>query len=127
MKVVWQQEKILRNLKRKIKFLLQVSRGWVYLFFSSWSLYIYLLFIVVDRIPIAELKTLIESLATRTNYGLDVSDLPSALPKGVTEIPAVGLSLYLSRNVLLIDSQYRCRVYKFGDGRFTILIYYQLN
>lgn len=36
-----------------------------------------------DRIPVAPLKTLISTLATRTNYGLSLSSLPSdyVLPK----------------------------------------------
>ncbi|PRQ73813.1 hypothetical protein AAT19DRAFT_15380 [Rhodotorula toruloides] len=38
---------------------------------------------VADRIPVAPLKTLISTLATRTNYGLSLSSLPSdyVLPK----------------------------------------------
>ncbi|KAI5476517.1 hypothetical protein MNV49_007696 [Pseudohyphozyma bogoriensis] len=43
---------------------------------------------VAERIPLAMIKSLIEQLATRENYGLDVTDLPNGLPDGVTEIPA---------------------------------------
>ncbi|KAL8293085.1 hypothetical protein RQP46_000779 [Phenoliferia psychrophenolica] len=48
---------------------------------------------LADRFPTAPLKALIESLATRTNYGLDASDLPSGLPTGISEIPA-GLQIW---------------------------------
>lgn len=45
-----------------------------------------------DRVSKPVLKALIEKLATRTNYGLEVSDLPDGLPEGVTEVPSVSWS-----------------------------------
>ncbi|GAA6008915.1 hypothetical protein JCM10207_004024 [Rhodosporidiobolus poonsookiae] len=47
---------------------------------------------VEKRIPIGALKTHLETLATRTNYGLSPSDLealnpPVALPEGVKDVP----------------------------------------
>lgn len=51
---------------------------------------------LVDRISNASLKALIESLATRTNYGLEVSDLPDGLPAGVTDIPNASPSCLIS-------------------------------
>ncbi|KAK4703197.1 chromatin assembly factor 1 subunit A, partial [Phenoliferia sp. Uapishka_3] len=42
---------------------------------------------LADRFPTASLKGLIESLASRTNYGLDASDLPTGFPEGVSEMP----------------------------------------
>ena len=46
-----------------------------------------------ERVPFGPLKALIDSLADRVNYGLDVSDLPDGLPLGVEAIPA-GLQIW---------------------------------
>ncbi|ORY59442.1 hypothetical protein BCR35DRAFT_309318 [Leucosporidium creatinivorum] len=47
---------------------------------------------IAARVPTAPIKALIESIASRNNYGLEVSDLPDGLPEGVSEVPA-GLQL----------------------------------
>lgn len=47
----------------------------------------------VDRVPFGSLKTLIESLADRVNYGLDLADLPNGLPEGTEGVPA-GLQVW---------------------------------
>lgn len=46
-----------------------------------------------ERVAYGPLKALLESLADRVNYGLDVADLPSGVPQGADGIPA-GLQLW---------------------------------
>lgn len=44
--------------------------------------------------PTAPIKALIESIASRNNYGLEISDLPDGLREGVAEVPVVRLSAF---------------------------------
>jgi glutamine synthetase type III len=46
-------------------------------------------FVDIDRICIVSLKSLIEEMGERINYGLALDDLANGLPEGVTEIPPV--------------------------------------
>ena len=47
----------------------------------------------VDRVTFGPLKALIESLADRVNYGLDLTDLPCTFPQAVKDVPA-GLQIW---------------------------------